>query len=228
MTPFSLKGRLGTTFICQGEYMSAVNTLHSAAHSPATLRSAIAPRSTALTHALFIVGGVSFIAAMAQISLPVPGSPIPVTGQTLAVLLIGTTYGARLGFSTFAIYLLAGVAGAPIFAPSATAPNHGLDRLLSASGGYLFGMLAASLLLGFLADRRADQKFLTSFPALMLGEILIFGFGLTWLHLSLDLSWSSTFAAGLTPFIFGEILKIAIVGTSLPLIWRKISATLNK
>jgi biotin transport system substrate-specific component len=107
--------------------------------STATLRAAVAPRSTALTHALFIFGGVAFISAMAQVSIPVPGSPIPVTGQTLAALLVGTTYGARLAVSTFATYLLAGVAGAPIFAPSATSANHGLDRLMSATGGYLVG-----------------------------------------------------------------------------------------
>lgn len=194
----------------------------------ATLRTAVVTRSSALTEALFVIGGVAFIAAMAQVSVPVPGSPVPVTGQTLAVLLVGTTYGARLGLTTFATYLFAGIAGAPIFAPSATSANHGIDRVMSATGGYLAGMLVASLVLGYLADRKADQKFLTSYPALLLGEIVIFGFGLTWLHNSLDLSWSATIAAGFTPFIIGEILKIAIVGTSLPLIWRKISATLNK
>ncbi len=196
--------------------------------SAATLRTAVAPRSTALTHALFIVGGVGFISAMAQVSIPVPGSPVPVTGQTLAALLVGTTYGARLGFTTFATYLLAGIAGAPIFAPSATSPNHGIDRVMGATGGYLIGMLVASLLLGYLADRKADQKFLTSYPALLLGEVTIFGIGLLWLHNSLDLTWAKTLEFGFTPFILGEILKVAIVGTSLPLIWRKIASTLNK
>ena len=193
-----------------------------------SLRATVFPRSSALTQALFLVGGVGFITLMAQVAIPVPGSPVPVTGQTLAVLLIGTTYGARLGVTTFATYLLAGIAGAPVFAPSATSANHGIDRLLGATGGYLVGMFVASLLLGYLADRKADQKFVTSFPALLLGEVVIFGFGLTWLHNSLNMSWSATIAAGFTPFIIGEVLKIAIVGTSLPLIWRKISATLNK
>ena len=87
--------------------------------STGSLRAAIFPRSTALTHASFIVGGVLFTAALAQIAIVVPGSPVPVTGQTLAVYLIGTTYGARLGFATFATYLVAGIAGAPIFAPAA-------------------------------------------------------------------------------------------------------------
>jgi biotin transport system substrate-specific component len=193
-----------------------------------SLRATVFPRSSALTQALFVMGGVGFITLMAQVAIPVPGSPVPVTGQTLAVLLIGTTYGARLGVTTFATYLLAGISGAPVFAPSATSANHGIDRLLGATGGYLVGMLVASLLLGYLADRKADQKFKTSFPALFFGDAVIFLFGLTWLHFSLELSWSATFAAGLTPFIFGEILKIAITATSLPLIWRKISRTLNK
>ena len=192
-----------------------------------SLRATVFPRSTALTQALFVVGGIGFIALLAQISIPVPGSPVPVTGQTLAVLLIGTTYGARLGFFTFASYLLAGIAGAPIFAHSATAANHGIARLTGATGGYLVGMLVASLLLGYLADRKADQKFKTSFPALLLGDVVIFAFGLTWLHASLDMTWAQTIKAGFTPFILGEALKIAITATSLPLVWRKISRSLN-
>ena len=192
-----------------------------------SLRATVFPRSSALTQALFVVGGIGFISLLAQISIPVPGSPVPVTGQTLAVLLIGTTYGARLGFITFASYLLAGIAGAPIFAPSATSANHGIARLTGATGGYLVGMLVASLLLGYLADRKADQKFTTSFPALLLGDVVIFAFGLTWLHASLDMTWAQTFKAGFTPFILGEALKIAITATSLPLVWRRISRSLK-
>ena len=192
-----------------------------------SLRATVFPRSTVLTQGLFVVGGIGFIALLAQISIPVPGSPVPVTGQTLAVLLIGTTYGARLGFITFASYLLAGIAGAPIFAHSATSANHGIARLTGATGGYLVGMLVASLLLGYLADRKADQKFKTSFPALLLGDVVIFALGLTWLHTSLDMTWAQTFKAGFTPFILGEALKIAITATSLPLVWRKISRSLN-
>ncbi len=193
-----------------------------------SLRATVFPRSSALTQVLFVAAGVAFIALLAQIAIPVPGSPVPVTGQTLAVLLIGTTYGARLGVLTFATYLLAGVAGAPIFAPSGTSANHGIDRLIGATGGYLVGMLVASLVLGYLADRKADQKFRTSFPALLLGDAIIFTFGLLWLQQTLDLSWSKTIAAGFTPFILGEALKIAITATSLPLVWRRISRTLSK
>ena len=194
----------------------------------APLRQVIARDNSALTQGLFIVGGITFIAAMAQVAIPVPGSPVPVTGQTLAVLLIGTTYGARLGVTTFALYLLAGIAGAPLFAPSATLPNHGFARLTSATGGYLVGMLVASLVLGYLADKKADQSFKTSFPALLAGNAIIFSFGLFWLHQSVGFTWSETIAAGLTPFILGEVIKVAIIATSLPLVWRKISRSLNK
>ena len=196
--------------------------------STGSLLATFFPRSTALTHATFIVGGTLFIAALAQIAVPVPGSPVPVTGQTLAVYLIGTTYGARLGFATFATYLLAGVAGAPVFAAAIGATSHGIARLTGATGGYLIGMLVATFVLGALADRKADQKFKTSFPALTLGSAIVFAFGLIWLKTSLDLSWAATISAGLTPFIFGELLKIAITATSLPLIWRKISQKLNR
>lgn len=193
--------------------------------STGSLRATVFPRSTALTHATFIVGGTLFIAALAQIAIPVPGSPVPVTGQTLAVYLIGTTYGARLGFATFSTYLLAGIAGAPVFAPAAT---QGLARLTGATGGYLIGMLMAVLILGALADRKADQKFKTSFPALIFGSVIVFVFGLIWLNVSLNLTWAQTISAGLTPFIFGEVIKIAITATSLPLIWRKISKKLSR
>ena len=193
----------------------------------APLRSAVIVRSTAMTSALLIVGGISFLALLAQISIPVPGSPVPVTGQTLGVLIIGTTYGTLLGTSTFALYLLAGVLGAPIFAPSETLPSYGIARLTSATGGYLVGMLLATLLLGYLAERRADQKFKTSYLALLAGTAIIFIFGVAWLKISLDMSWSAAITAGFTPFILGEALKIAITATSLPLVWRKLSKRLS-
>ena len=196
--------------------------------STGSLRATVFPRSTALTHASFIMGVVLFIAALAQIAIVIPGSPVPVTGQTLAVYLIGTTYGARLGFATFATYLLAGIAGAPLFAPAAGLANYGWARITGATGGYLIGMLVAALILGALADRKADQKFKTSFPALILGSAIVFTFGLTWLHAVLEISWGQTIALGLTPFIFGEFIKIAITATSLPLIWRKISQKLAR
>ncbi len=187
--------------------------------SATSLRSSLIPRTTALTNAVLVVSGVLGLAALAQIAVPVPGSPVPVTGQTLGVLLLGTTYGSTLGFTTFALYILAGIAGAPVFANS----GQGLDRLVGATGGYLVGMLVATFVLGQFARFRLDQKFLTALPSMLVGTVITFSFGLVWLHQFTGQSWSWTISAGLTPFIIGEALKIAIAGTSLPALWRLVN-----
>lgn len=187
--------------------------------SATSLRSSLIPSSTALSNAVLVVSGVLGLAALAQIAIPVPGSPVPVTGQTLGVLILGTTYGSTLGVTTFAMYILAGIAGAPVFANS----GHGLDRIIGATGGYLIGMLVATFVLGQLARFRLDQKFLTALPSMLIGTLTTFSFGLIWLHQYTGQSWSWTLNAGLTPFIVGEALKIAIAGTSLPAIWRVVN-----
>jgi len=184
--------------------------------STATLRSAFISRSTALTKVALVVGGIAFLALMAQISVPVPGSPVPVTGQTLGVLLLGSAYGATLGFTTFASYLIIGFIGAPIFASG----THGVAHITGATGGYLVGMLLASLLTGYLAGRKWDQKIATVIPTMLLGEVVIYTAGLFWLHHSIHASWSTTFKFGFTPFILGEVIKIAIASTAMPTLWR--------
>jgi len=182
----------------------------------ATLRSAVFPRSTTFSKALLVTFGTLFIAGLAQVALPIPGSPVPVTGQTLGVLLVGAGYGSTLGLSTLITYLLVGIAGAPVFAKG----GHGLAHLTGPTGGYLIGMLVASLVVGALAGRKWDQKVRSALPAMLLGDVIIFSFGLFWLHEYTHQSWAWTIAAGFTPFIIGEVLKIAIAGTSLPLVWR--------
>jgi biotin transport system substrate-specific component len=117
------------------------------------------------------------------------------------------------------MYILAGIAGAPVFANS----GHGLDRIVGATGGYLIGMLVATFVLGQLARFRLDQKFLTALPSMLIGTVTTFSFGLVWLHQYTGQSWGWTIKAGLTPFIVGEVLKIAIAGTSLPAIWRVVN-----
>jgi len=187
--------------------------------SATSLRSSLIPRSTALSNAVLVVSGVLGLAALAQIAIPVPGSPVPVTGQTLGVLILGTTYGSTLGVTTFAMYILAGIAGAPVFANS----GHGLERIVGATGGYLIGMLVATFVLGQLARFRLDQKFVTALPSMLIGTVITFSFGLVWLYQYTGQSWSWTVNAGLTPFIVGEVLKIAIAGTSLPAVWRVVN-----
>ena len=106
-----------------------------------TLKSAFITRATVASQISLILTGTVFLAVMAQISIPIPGSPVPLTGQTLGVLLLGTAYGAGLGFSTIAFYLLMGMAGAPIFSSGTS----GIERIVGPTGGYLVGMLISSL-----------------------------------------------------------------------------------
>ena len=182
----------------------------------ATLRSAFITRSTTATKFALVVGGVAFLALMAQISIKVPGSPVPVTGQTLGALLLGSAYGASLGFTTFASYLIVGFLGAPVFASGA----HGLSRITGATGGYLVGMLIASFITGYLAGRKWDQKIRTVIPTMLIGEVVIFAAGTIWLHHSIHADWATTFKLGLRPFVLGEVIKIAIASTAMPTLWR--------
>ena len=182
----------------------------------ATLRSAFITRSTTTTKFALVVGGVAFLALMAQISIKVPGSPVPVTGPTLGALLLGSAYGASLGFTTFASYLIIGFLGAPVFASGA----HGLSRITGATGGYLVGMLIASFITGYLAGRKWDQKIRTVIPTMLIGEVVIFAAGTIWLHHSIHADWATTFKLGLRPFVLGEVIKIAIASTAMPTLWR--------
>jgi len=184
-----------------------------------TLKSAFISRTTVVTQISLILGGTVFLAAMAQISFPIPGSPVPFTGQTLGVLLLGTAYGASLGFSTVAFYLLMGIAGAPIFASG----SHGFEKIAGATGGYLVGMLVSSLILGALAGRKWDQRIKTVIPTMIIGNVIIFTFGLIWLHQYSGQSWSWAIEKGLTPFILAEFIKIAIASTALPGVWRLVA-----
>jgi biotin transport system substrate-specific component len=183
------------------------------------LRYAVISRSTLASNIALAIGGTFFIALMAQISFPLPGSPVPFTGQTLAVLLLGTAYGANLGFSTLSLYIAAGVAGLPVF----TQGTHGISHLSGATGGYLVGMALASYISGSLAQRKLDQKFSTVIPTMLLSNLVIFACGVLWLQHVTQQSWNWTFAHGFTPFIAGEALKIAIASTSLPVVWRLVT-----
>jgi biotin transport system substrate-specific component len=181
-----------------------------------TLKSAFITRSTVASQISLILTGTVFLAVMAQIAFPIPGSPVPFTGQTLGVLLLGTAYGAGLGASTVAFYLLMGMAGAPIFSSGTS----GIERIVGPTGGYLVGMFISSLVLGALAGRKWDQKIKTVIPTMIIGNLIIFAIGLLWLNQYTGQSWLWTFEKGFTPFIFGEIIKIAIASTALPAVWK--------
>jgi biotin transport system substrate-specific component len=160
-----------------------------------------------------VVGGAALTGLAAQIAVPVPGSPVPVTGQTFAALLVGTTLGAGRGFLSLALYAIAGVAGVPWFA-------QGGSGAAAPSFGYVLGMLLASTVVGALARRGADRTMLRTAGAMLLGEAIIYAVGVPYLALSLDMSASAAIAAGLTPFLFGDALKAALAMGLLPTAWK--------
>ncbi|MEU3861175.1 biotin transporter BioY [Streptomyces sp. NPDC028722] len=163
--------------------------------------------------AVLVLGGAALTGLAAQLSVQVPGSPVPVTGQTFAALLVGTTLGARRGFLSLALYALAGVAGVPWFAGGAS--GAGL-----VSFGYVLGMLLASALVGALARRGADRSPLRMAGTMILGEAVIYAVGVPYLALAAHLSASQAVAAGLTPFLVGDALKAALAMGALPTAWK--------
>lgn len=163
--------------------------------------------------AALVVGGAVLTGLAAQIAVPVPHSPVPVTGQTFAALLVGTTLGARRGVLSLALYALAGLAGVPWFAGGASGP--GLVTF-----GYVLGMLLAAAVVGALARRGADRSPLRMAGAMILGEAVIYAVGVPYLALATGMSASAAIAAGLTPFLIGDALKAALAMGLLPTAWK--------
>jgi biotin transport system substrate-specific component len=160
-----------------------------------------------------VLGGAALTGLAAQLSVPVPGSPVPVTGQTFAALLVGTALGAGRGFLSLALYAIAGIAGVPWFA-------NGGSGAAFPSLGYVFGMLLAAAAVGALARRGADRSVLRTAGTMILGEALIYAVGVPYLALSTGMSASAAIAAGLTPFLIGDVLKAALAMGVLPTTWK--------
>ncbi|MEU6219873.1 biotin transporter BioY [Streptomyces sp. NPDC047022] len=169
--------------------------------------------STRVRDAALVVGGALLTGLAAQLSVPVPASPVPVTGQTFAALLVGTSLGAGRGFLSLALYALAGAAGIPWFAG-------GTSGASAPSFGYILGMLLASTVVGALARRGADRSVLRTAGAMLLGEAIIYAVGVPYLAVSTGMSASVAIAKGLTPFLIGDALKAALAMGLLPTAWK--------
>ena len=181
-----------------------------------TLRTAVFGRSTWLTEAILLAAGVLLIALSAQVTFHLPNTPVPISGQTFAVLLVGSAYGATRGFSTVALYLLVGIVGFPVFSSGTS----GWEQVSGATGGYLVGMLFAAALVGLLAERGLDRKLSTAVTSMLTGNVVIYAFGLTWLYHELpNATVESTLAAGLYPFVVGDLVKTYLAGAALPGAW---------
>lgn len=162
-----------------------------------------------------VVAGAGLTALLAQIAIPVPPSPVPVTGQTLAVGLVGVSLGLRRGTAAMLLYVLAGFF-LPVYADGAS----GIACLWGASGGYLVGFVAATAMLGWFAERGVGRRSVGVFVAFAAAQALIFGFGLVGLKLVVGESWAWTMHNGFVLFIVGGIVKAAVGAALLPAAWR--------
>ena len=181
-----------------------------------TLRDAVFPRSGLLTDALLVLGGAAFVGRAAQLSFRLGFTPVPITGQTFAVLLVGAAYGPALGATSLAAYLLLGVAGVPLYADH----HHGWSVFSGATGGYIVGFVLAAALTGYLAERGWDKKFSSSVAAMLTGSVVIYICGVVWLHHSIGVSWATTLVDGLYPFVPGDIVKLYLSAAALPAAWK--------
>jgi len=162
----------------------------------------------------WIAGGSLFIALSAQVAIPLPFSPVPITGQTLAVLLTGALLGSRRGSLCLLAYLAEGISGLPVFAGGMAGPA----RLVGPTGGYLVGFIAAAFLTGLLAERGWDRRVRTTLLAMLLGNAAIYAFGLPWL--ARFVGGERVLALGLLPFIPGDFLKLILATMFLPSGWK--------
>jgi biotin transport system substrate-specific component len=180
-------------------------------------------RATALiADAVLVAAGVALIALSAQVSIPLPHTPVPLTGQTFGVLLVAGAYGATRATATLAGYLLVGGLGYGVFAGHASGWH--VLALSSATGGYLVGMLVAAALVGRLADRGWDCKPTRSLPTMILGNVVIYAVGATWLAHALGVGAQTAWDLGVKDFLVGDAIKIALAAGLLPAAWKAVDA----
>jgi len=180
---------------------------------PTTMVDVFWVESSAARDFMLILAGSLVVALSAQISVPLPFSPVPVTGQTFGVLLVGALLGSRSGALSLLVYLGEGALGLPVFAGG----TGGLVRLAGPTGGYLLGFVAAAFLVGWLCERGWDRRLPTAAMAMLLGNAIIYLFGLPWLaHF---VGSDKTLALGLLPFIPGDLSKLILAALALPGGW---------
>lgn len=162
-----------------------------------------------------IILGSLFVAALAQIEIPLPFTPVPITGQTLGVLLVGAALGSKRGAASLTLYLAEGAIGLPFFAGGA----HGLSVLTGATAGYLVGFIGAAYVIGQLAERGLERNARTSLIPFLIGTVIIYICGVTWLAVALE-SFSKAITFGLIPFLVGDVIKLLAAAAILPTTWK--------
>jgi biotin transport system substrate-specific component len=186
-------------------------------YAPSARPARVSTASLLFHEAILVLAGSALIAASAWIAVPLPFSPVPVTAQTFAVLLVGSVLGARRGAAAAIAYLGEGSLGLPVFAGG----SGGVHALAGPTGGYLAGFVAGAWLCGLLAERGWDRRVLTTVVSMALGNVAILAPGLLWL--SRFVGTERVLALGLVPFLPGDVVKIASAAVVLPLGWKVIA-----
>ena len=182
----------------------------------AVIAQRVVPRSR-VNSVLLVFGAAALTALAAQWEIHLPFTPVPVTGQTFAVLLTGAALGMTLGAAGQAVYVVAGAVGLPVYAGGTAGWS---TATAQGSAGYLIGFIVAAGLVGFMAERRQDRTFPTMFTAFIAGSFIIYAFGVIGLMILLDMTFTEAVVAGVVPFVLGDIIKAAAAGLLLPGAWR--------
>ena len=196
--------------------METAETRHSVMIEAIWVRSGVG-REVAL-----ILGGSLLIALSARLQLILPFSPVPITGQTFAILLLGALYGSKRGLATVLTYFALGVMGLPVFAGGA----FGVARLIGPTAGYLAGFLAAAFVVGLLSERGWDRKPWTTASSMIIANVIIYMIGVLWL--SRFVGWQRVLSTGFLPFLAGDALKIALATILLPAGWKLIGRSVQQ
>ncbi|MGO8818912.1 MAG: biotin transporter BioY [Terriglobia bacterium] len=173
------------------------------------------------TDAIWVVAFSLVTAVLAQITFHLPHTPVPITGQTFAVLLSGAVLGWRRGFLSQVVYLAEGAAGLPVFADGAGSAFH----LVGPTGGYLLCFPVAAALVGYMVEQGMARSTWKLCGTLASADVLILLMGSTWLHLLFRVPFAQAWLLGFYPFLIADVAKIAMLGSSLPRVLRRIEAT---
>lgn len=171
--------------------------------------------SSRARHIVLIVAGALLIYLTARISIPIPPNPVPISGQTFGVLLVGGALGFRRGLAATALYVLLGAVGLPVFAQG----KDGLEVIFGATGGYLIGFVLAAAVVGRLAELGWDRNLLGALGAMAIGNALIYVIGLPWLAVVAGFSPAETIQNGLVPFLMWDVLKLVLAAVVFPAAW---------
>lgn len=165
-----------------------------------------------------VVGGAGLVGLLAQITIHLSFTPVPITGQTLGVLLVGTALGWRRGMAALVLYAVAGLIGVPWFAAATSGFPGG------ANFGYILGFIVSAAVCGYLAELRADRRLVTAIPAMVVGEVLMYVIGVAWLAADLKIGIGKAITLGFVPFWIADSIKCLLAAGLLPSAWRLVGA----